>query len=332
MLDYSAVSRWLQHRTRPLLLAHVRPDGDALGSLAGMALALRALKQAPQVCLFDPFPGRYRTLQQLIDWQDWGAAAAQRPTCDSVIVLDTCAFQQLEPAAEFLRQAPPTLVIDHHVTRDEIGVRSQDLRCIDPSASATALLVHEWVAGVPLAADPARATALFTGIVTDTGWLRFSNTDGRTLRAAAELIEAGVRPNDVYAELYQQDAPARLRLIGRALANLQMHAAGRLAVLTVRQADFAAAGADASMTEDLVNEATRLGDTEATLLFNETPDGVIRVNFRSKRRLDVAALARVFGGGGHERAAGARVSGPWEAATAKVINATVAALQQAMAD
>jgi phosphoesterase RecJ-like protein len=170
------------------------------------------------------------------------------------------------------------------------------------------------------------ATALFVGIATDTGWFRFSNADARTLRVAADLIEAGVDASGLYNTIYQQDSLPKVHLVARALAGLKLEADGQLAVMCLRQADFKATGADSTMTENLVNEATRLGSTEATLLFTEEPDGVIRVNFRSKRRLDVSELARRFGGGGHVRAAGARLRGEWDSVVPPVIAETIAAL------
>lgn len=165
-------------------------------------------------------------------------------------------------------------------------------------------MVAEWAAatGVPL--EPWLATVLFVGIATDCGWFRFANTDARTLRVAAELLAAGAAADRIHAAIYQQDRPERLKLVGRLLQSLELHADGQLAVMYLRPADFAAAGADRDCTENLINEAGRLGCTEATILFTEET-GCIRVNFRSKLRLDVSALASRFGGGGHTRAAGA---------------------------
>jgi phosphoesterase RecJ-like protein len=113
------------------------------------------------------------------------------------------------------------------------------------------------------------------------------------------------------------------------LATLALHAGGKLAVMSLRRTDFEATGADRTMTEDLVNEAGRLAGLEATILFTEELDGRVRVNFRSKSTLDVAALARRFGGGGHARAAGARPAGPWDEVVPRVVAETTAALDAA---
>jgi phosphoesterase RecJ-like protein len=146
------------------------------------------------------------------------------------------------------------------------------------------------------------------------------------MRLAADLVEAGADASRIHAAIYQQDSPARLRLIAHVLDHLELKAEDRLAVMYLRPADFAATGADNSMAHELVNEATRLACTEATLLFTEEPDRTIRVNFRSKRELDVSTLARRYGGGGHVRAAGARLRGEWDSVVPRVIAETIEAL------
>jgi len=325
--DLQSVTAWLEECHRPLLISHQRPDGDSLGALAGMSLALQRRGVEPATALFDPLPEPYAFLKPAAKWYVWDEVRDVLPyECDAVVILDTCALPQLEPVAAFLVQAPRTLVIDHHATRDPVGTREGDLRLFDETASATSLLVAEWIRLVGLRFDEPLATALFTGIATDCGWFRFTNTDARTMAMAAELVEAGADANRIYNRLYEQDPPAKLGLIARALKNLELKADDRLAVMYLRAADFEQTGADSAMTENLVNEATRLACTEATLLFIEEPDHIVRVNFRSKRELDVSQLARRFGGGGHARAAGARLRGDWEQVVPRVIAETIEAL------
>ncbi len=328
--SYDNLTAWVDGCRRPLLVSHCRPDGDALGALAGMALALAQRGHAPQVALYDPFPARYALLRDLLPWLSWPEAGPTlRAACDALLILDTSAYQQLEPVVEFLPRAPRTLVLDHHATGDPIGSRLGDFRLVDETACAVSLLVAEWMRRARIAITAPIATALFTGIATDCGWFRFPSTDSRTLHVAAELVAAGAEPSRINAEIYEQDASARLRLIGRMLQSLELHAGDRLAVMCIRRADFEAAGADRGVTADLVNEAGRLGCTEATILFTEEEDSVIRVNLRSKRVLDVAALAAAFGGGGHMRAAGARLRGRWEEQVPRVVAAAVKALESA---
>lgn len=324
---YDNVTAWLRSCERPLLVTHERPDGDALGALVGLALALQHWGRTPLATLYEPLPDRYALLRDTVPWHNWSTESATlRAECDAVVIVDTCAHGQLRPIADWLPAAPRTLVIDHHPTRDGIATRADDLLIVDATAGAASLLVAEWVAtaGVPL--TPALATPLFIGLATDTGWFRFSNTDGRLLRMAATLRDADAALDTAYRTLYEQAPPEKLRLIARMLQSLELHAGGRLATLYLRPADFAAAGATPAVTEDLINEATRLAGVECTILFTENPDGAIRVNFRSRQHIDVAELARQFGGGGHARAAGARPNGTWEGVVSDVIAAAHARL------
>ena len=325
--DFQSVTTWLEECHRPLLLSHERVDGDALGALAAMSLALRRRGAEPAVALFEGLPPRFTFLASAATWHVWEETRDVLVTdCDAVVILDTCAVTQLEPVAAFLGRAPRTLVIDHHATRDPIGTRDGDLRLLDDSASATSLIVAEWIRAVGLPFDQPLATALFTGIATDCGWFRFANTDVRTMRMAADLVEAGAAPSEIHAAIYQQEPASKLRLIAHMLNGLELKADGKLAVMCLRAADFEATGTDSSMTGELINEATRLAGTEATLLFVEEPDRTVRVNLRSKRTLDVSALATRFGGGGHARAAGARLRGDWDTVVPCVIAETIEAL------
>lgn len=320
---------WLAAAQRPLLLTHRKPDGDALGALVGLALAVEQLGCRPACTLFErPFPPRYPSLASAVSWRYWPEEQRTlEPGCDALVILDTCSLSQLEPVADLLARAPRTLVIDHHATRDPIGTRPEDLRVIDESAAATCLMIAEWLPAAGLQLTPTIAEALFIGLATDCGWFRFANTDARTLRAAARLCEVGASPSALYRPIYERDPISKLRLVGRMLLSLELHAGGRLAVLKLRQADFAETGADRALTEDLVNEAGRLAGVEAIILFTEDVGGIVRLNLRSKSFLDVAALAGRFGGGGHLRAAGARVTGAWDDVVPRVIAEAEAALR-----
>lgn len=326
--DLDSVTNWLDQSQQPMVISHRRPDGDALGSMAALTAALRQRGRNPIAMLYEPFPPKFSYLDTgAFEWCTWEKSREiAQDACDGVIIVDTCALAQLEPVAEYLARAPRTLVLDHHATRDPVGTRDGDLRYFDETASAAALIVAEWIAAAGVAVDAHIADALFTGIATDTGWFRFSNTDERTLRLAADLVAAGANPNRIHETLYQQDPPAKLRLVARVLSNLELHADGRLAVMKLRAADFEATGADDTMTEDLVNEAARLNNTEVTMLLTEEPEGQVRANFRSKREIDVSELARRYGGGGHVRAAGARLRGSWDSVVSRLIEETVAML------
>lgn len=326
--DLLSVTSWLDECHQPLVLSHRRPDADALGSMAAMTVALKRRGKNPIAMLYEPLPAKYAFLQSAeFEWYEWELTReAAQDSCDAVVIVDTCALSQLEPVAAYLSAAPRTLVLDHHATRDPIATRDGDLRYFDETAAAACLIVFDWLRAAKQPLDAYLAQALFAGTATDTGWFRFSNTDERAFRCAADLVAAGARPSEIYAHVYQQDTPTKLKLVGRLLDQLELLADGRLAVMRLRADDFAATGADQTMTEDLVNEAARLRGTEVTILFTEEGDDIVRLNLRSRNHVNVADLARRYGGGGHARAAGARLRGPWDAVVPRVIDEAISML------
>lgn len=298
------VSGW----TKVLLLTHERPDGDALGCVAGLYRILQACGKEPAVRCFDPPAPRYSKLLELADIRtaqgiDWSEELVRY---DGVIIADTCSLQQLSPAADALRASSvPVLAIDHHVTRDDIA----DCCLIDESASSASLLILEWAEAMDWRIDADTAAALFTGIATDTGWFRFANTDSRTLAAAARLVDLGVQLDELYQTYYLADSPARARLVGEALSGIVFHCQNRVAVLCVTQAMLERCGASRTDADDLVNEAMRVGVVECSVLLSDLDAEVIKVSLRSKHQVDCAQVAGRFGGGGHVRAAGVRIKG-----------------------
>ncbi len=171
------------------------------------------------------------------------------------------------------------------------------------------------------------AEALLTAIVSDTGWFHYPNTDARSLRRAAALLEAGVRATPLYDRLFRNDRPERLRLIARMLTSLELHNRDQLAVMVIRKADFLASGAQPEEVENLINEALRIGSVEAVILLTEM-DGATRVSLRSRSRLDVAEVAQRFGGGGHQRAAGFRSTESLDAIKPRILEAVTGELNR----
>jgi len=311
---------------RPVLLSHTRPDGDAIGALLALRAMLRTDGRTPRALLYEPPPARYAwllkgdPLEVLPNPVD--VLYSPLAEADGVVIADTCAYSQLEPVEAWLRAAGlPVLAIDHHVTRDVPA----GARLIDEAASATCLILLEWSQAMGWALDGRARKALFTGIATDTGWFRFSNTDARTHEAAAELVRQGTDPAAVYEEIYQRESAARLRLLGAALDTVELHGAGRLAVMTVTRAMLARTGAESGDTEDLVNYPLQIDRVDVSVLLVEHDDGLVRTSFRSKPPngsrpdVDVAAVAADFGGGGHRRAAGARIRGTMHEVKRRVV-------------
>lgn len=340
--------RMLGAWNRTLILTHDRPDGDALGAIGAMKRIIELQGRQAEACLHGDPPPRYTFLTDacgLTRWPPSGGQTSCPPSdpadpsvidaqFDGIVILDTCTWNQLEPAAAFLKATRlPKIVVDHHPTREDITGQSTELvALIDETSSSACGLLYEWARRMGWELDRPAREALFAGLATDTGWFRFPSVDGRTLQAAGELIDAGVRPDVMYARLYEGHRPARLRLLREALDTLRLIDGGALALMWLTQPMFLLSDAQASDAEDLVNEPLVIGSVMVSVLLNEMEGGVIRVNFRSRspeiagRDVDVAAIAKQFGGGGHRRAAGARIQGSLDEVREQVIAAVRAAL------
>ncbi|HEV7224776.1 MAG TPA: DHH family phosphoesterase [Pirellulales bacterium] len=325
-IDWPRFVELVRSHERFLLTSHVRPDCDALGSELGMAgvleqlgkqaLIVNAHKTPPNLQFIDP----QRKLKTL--GADVQLADLER--IEILLVLDTSAWAQLGDMAVVLRSTKAKkLVLDHHVSEDDLGAESFK----NTQAEATGRLVLEAAGHLGVQLTPEIAAPLFAAIATDTGWFRFGSTTGDTYRFAGELVDAGARPTEIYRSLYEQDTLARLQLVGRTLARAQSELGGRLVHTSVFQSDFEATGALPSDTEDVVNMTLTVAGTQVAVILVEQPDGKFKVSFRSRSAVDCSRLAEVFAGGGHKAAAGAMVAGPYEAAQQKVLDAVRSAMR-----
>lgn len=241
---------------------------------------------------------------------------------DLFLVLDTSSWSQLGDMADvFKAYRGKRIVLDHHLRGDDIGAE----RFIDADAEATgALVVRAAKAlGVPLTkeiADP-----VFVALSTDTGWFRFSSVTPETYHATADLMEAGANPTELYRELHEQESLGRIRLIGRTLSKTESHLDGKLMITWILQEDFNAAGALPSDSEDIINSLLTIRDSQMAVLFSELKKGGFKVSFRSRCSIDCSDIAAQFSGGGHQKAAGATLTLPFE----KTKQAVIAAITKA---
>lgn len=289
-----------------VILTHERPDGDAVGSTAGLAHYLQATGRRPEICFYQQPPDRYRHLLADVPWRTLEPGAAPVDDGRPWLLVDTCTYVQINSVAGAVKtRGGVDWVIDHHLARDPMYRGA----LLDETASAAGLLVFESVVAAGWKPHPAAAEALFTALVTDTGWMRFSSADARTYRAATSLVACGVKPDETYERLYQNDSPARLALVCEALTSLELHAGGTVALMALTQDSFRRARATPADTENLTDEAARLRGVNVIVMLVEMDNGQVRCSLRSKRHVDVNAVAGRFGGGGHARASGARIPG-----------------------
>lgn len=325
-IDWSRFVGHVRRHRRFLLTTHIRPDCDALGSTLAMAALLEHLgKEVTIVTAFD-VPQTFRFLDPQGRFKRYGrdVALADLAGIEALVVLDTSAWAQLGEMGEVIRNLPAVkLVLDHHVTSDDLG--AEVFR--DMQAEATGRLVFEAAGhlGVPL--TPEIATCLFAAVATDTGWFRFGSASSRTYRLASTLIEAGAVPARLYQALYENDSAGRLRLMGRAMARVQLECNGRLIHTYLSLTDFAECGAVPSDSEDIINLTLSVGGTEVAVMLVEQPGGGFKVSFRSRSAVDCSAIAAQFGGGGHRAAAGAFLAEPLSSAQRKVLDAVRRAME-----
>jgi phosphoesterase RecJ-like protein len=249
--------------------------------------------------------------------------AAEALDTEVHIVLDTSAWGQLTDLGSVIKHTKAKKVlIDHHVSSDDLGA----VEFKDTNAEATGALIFQLFRFFNVPISKPAADALFCAIATDTGWFRFPSTTASTLRIAGDLIDAGAQPNLLFQALYEQATLSRTKLAGRVLGSVKIDCEGRLAYVTVTQQDFAETGAVPADTEDLVNECLKIAGTKAAFIAIEQPTKSVKISFRSRVGLNVAAIAERFGGGGHKQAAGAILPGPVPSAIAQVLTALKAAL------
>lgn len=321
--------RRMSEATGVVLTTHVNADGDGAGSEA--ALARWLLDRGKRVWIVNPtpFPDSYRFLlpegAEVVDVRDAGVDQV-RDGADLLVVLDTGEPRRVERALRALGQIR-TVVIDHHPPVEP--AIAADVTIQDTTACATGELIFDLIADAGTEDEGwARETVygIYTAIVFDTGSFRFANTTPRTHAIAAELIRRGLDPEQAYRHLYGSVPLRRIRLLQAALERLDVDADLPITWITLPKAVMDALGATGEDLDGLVEHARSVEGTEVALLFRET-DGSTKISFRSNGAVDVNALAREFGGGGHVKASGALVAGPVRSVRKRVLDATRAALR-----
>jgi phosphoesterase RecJ-like protein len=325
-IDWTPLADLIETHDRFLVTTHVRPDGDALGSEVGMAGLLRQKGKDVRVVNSSPTPPRYDFLdpeRQFFEHFNHSVQPEALADREVAVILDLSAWNQLGDMAGFIRDFPgPRVVVDHHVSQDDLGATFFK----DTTAEATGTLVLQAIRSLGATLTPEVATGLLTAIAMDTGWFRHSNTSAGTMRAAAELMEAGAGADRIYRQLFEQNTFGRLKLMGEALVNLTTDLDGRVAYAAVSRDDLSRTGAIPPDTEDLVDFTVSLRGVEIGLLFIEQARGAVKVSFRTRTDVDCSRLAGQFGGGGHRAAAGATIEG----ALPEIITRVLEAVRQAL--
>lgn len=319
-LDAAGVAGLIHAAESILVFYHVSPDGDCIGSTLGMMHALKQLGKRATAVKVDPIPRIYDFMpgldSMLVPWDEVGGE------WDLALVLDCGDQERVGAALPVVEKAKRTINVDHHITNTGFG----DLHYLDFTAAATGELVYLILRELGVAVDFNIATCLYTAIAADTGGFKYDNSAPRTFRIAADLVEAGAQPYEVASSIWENETMARLALLSQALSTLQVDPGGQVAWISVTREMLNRTGANEDDVEGLVNYARKVTGVEVGLLFREAPDGKIRVGLRSRRMVDVGAIAKSFGGGGHARAAGCGLATDIEDARIKVLSAVRAVI------
>jgi phosphoesterase RecJ-like protein len=302
---------------RALMLGHVHPDGDVLGTLlalgmaledAGWAVAYGGPHPVPKSLAFLPGAERYRRLPRV------------EGAFDVAVLTDCPDPDRTEGLIDDVRRGAGVIVnVDHHPDNRRYGT----VNWVDPTAAATGEMVYALIVALGLPVKPGVATNLFTAIHMDTGSFRYSNVTPATFRIAADLVAAGAEPAFVSGQLYERRTPDDLEQLGRVLSRIRVSEDGRIAWLALPAGFVRESFVEA---EDLVNYPRSIETVKVSVLLRELGRGPVKVSLRAKGEVDVGKIAARFGGGGHANAAGCVVGGTLAVATDEVL----AAIRQAL--
>jgi phosphoesterase RecJ-like protein len=299
--DLAAVVEALRSHDRFLVTTHENPDGDALGSLLAAKLALEQLGKDVVIALHGdaPLPGEYAFMPLEGLLRAWPDDVEGR-----VLLAVDCANESRIADQSVLERVPLVIDVDHHHDNSRFG----KINLIAPEASSTGEVLRDVFRELDVRLTPDLAEALYIALVTDTGRFQYTNTTPKALRLAAELVEAGANVHRIFQGVYESVQFAKLKLLARALDRAQVYEGGAIVVSYLLRTDFAEVGAAETYSEGIIDYLRAVEGAEMAVLIREPPrtDGPARrVSLRSSvDELDVSAIARRSGGGGHIQAAG----------------------------
>lgn len=319
MLEMAA--DFLKAHDRFLVASHVSPDGDAVSSTLAVGWLLDGFGKQYEMVNQDPIPEKFRFLRKADAIRQPDSFGPSEPFRHAVFV-DCADMDRVGRVRDLLADDAFVLNIDHHSTNDRYGA----VALVDPSASATAEILYDLASVLGVSVDSTGGELIYTGLLTDTGGFRYSNTTERVLRIAADLLAVGVEGHRLAGRLLETMTFSQLELLKRGLNSLSRSADNRVAWIRITLDDMAAAGAVQADVDGLVNYALNIAGVEVGLLFRQADDGTVKVSFRSNGPVDVAEIAKKFGGGGHTRASGALIKGQMDG----VVDAVVREVRRAL--
>lgn len=299
------IIRYLKTSKHVLITSHTEPDGDAIGSMTALGLSLQTLKIYTTLYNESSIPMVFRFLPEVEKIQ---RQVPDSISLDTVMVLDCGNIDRIGKLAEKLTQKtkrprPVIINIDHHATNTFFG----DYCLVDSGACATAEIIYRFIKKMLIVINPAIATAIYTGILTDTGSFRFNNTNRASFAICDEMVAAGVEPHTVASYVYGTYSLGRIKLMNLALNTLELSDNGKLSLMTITQDMLRETQTRAEDIDGIINYGRIIEDVKVAVLMQEN-GGLVHVSLRSDGGIDVGSIAASFGGGGHRAAAGFSVA------------------------
>jgi len=303
-----------------LIASHAEPDGDAVGSLVALGLALGKFGKKTTLYNSSPIPAVYRFLSGV---ERVVRHIKKANTYDIAIMLDCGDLVRIGEAVSTINKIPVIINIDHHISNTGFG----HIQLIDTTACATAEIVYRLIKALEIPFDKDIATSLYTGILTDTGSFRFSNTNQAAFAISKEMTEVGVDAHSVAQRVFGTYSLGRIKLLNMALNSIEISDNGKLSIMTITRSMLNATGTSPEDLDGMINYARRIEDVKVAALIHEIKNGAgkfsnmnrYHVSLRSDSSVDVAAIASKFGGGGHRSAAGFQIESTLVALKTKII-------------
>ncbi|NUN70518.1 MAG: bifunctional oligoribonuclease/PAP phosphatase NrnA [Bacteroidetes bacterium] len=303
--DFDRLHSIFSDHRRFVITSHVNPDADAIGSEVALALYLKGKGKEVRIINQSITPDHLLFLTELFPVHTYNSDMDRHILdADCFCVVDTNSPKRFSAmAATVARSTAVKVCIDHHLEQEPFA----DLYVIDTDVPATSELLYRiFAAGTPSLITTPVATALYAGIMTDTGSFKFPKTDAETHLITAELLKRGADPYAVYQQIYESGEINKLHLLGKALERIEVHHRGRVATMTIPRSVFTETNTGEADVDNLTQYVLSIRNVVVGLVFIEQPDGV-KVSLRSKGEIDINSIAKQFGGGGHRNASGARL-------------------------
>ncbi len=301
MRDYKKILDIISKGKKFLIVSHANPDGDALGSSLAMASYLKAVGGDVLIYNRDGVPD---SLQFLPGVEEISNKLDDNLSFDVTFMLDCAQRKRISDEFADFSATGTVICIDHHVLESI----EADISLIDSEAASAGEVVFRLIERTGFAVDADIAQCIYTTLVVDTGFFKYSNTTSKVLGLASKLVDLGASPWTVAKHLEESYPLSRWRLLNSSLSTLELGAGGRYACMEITQKMLSDTGALLEFSDEFASYPRAIAGVEVSALFRETADGIIKVSLRSKDVVDVADLARTFDGGGHARAAGFRLN------------------------